>query len=136
MANVKYITSGAAAANVIDLSDADDTTAYLFDAPRAGKILLNESFAVAVNEAMGTMSTTPGVGSIEIGGTEYATIVVTASDAEGTSYTLTEAAAVGDDGAVYVDAGDSIEFITKTQAAGGTIIGELQVFLACEFANV
>ena len=136
MANVKYITNGATAENVIDLSDADDTTAYLFDAPSAGKILLNESFAVAVNEAMGSMTTTPGVGSIEIGGTEYATIVVTASDAEGTSYTLTEAATVGDDGAVYVSAGDSIEFITKTQAVDGTITGELQVFLACVFANV
>lgn len=131
---LQWHSTGTTATDVIDLNDAATTIAYTFDAPKAGKINLRLSYA-RVTEAIGTMTTTVGVGSVEVGGVEYATIVPTASDAVGTTYTMTEAAAVGDDGAVYVAAGDKIDFVTKTQAVGGTVTGELEVFLACEWDN-
>ena len=136
--DMSYVTysTGKAATETIDLNDAADTTSFTFDAPKAGKILLNQSFAVVI-EAIGTQATTAGVGSIEVGGTEIATITTTASDAVGTTYTLTPATVVGDDQAYPVAAGDAIEFITKTQAVdgGGTVTGELEVVLAMELAD-
>lgn len=131
-----YVTygTGIGATETIDLNDASDTSQYTFDAPKNGKILLRESFAI-VQEAIGTMTSTTGVGSIEVGGTEIATITPTASDAIGTAYTLTEGSGVGDDGTYPVSAGDAIEFITKTQAVGGTVTGELEVVLALELDN-
>jgi len=134
MSYVTYST-GKASSETIDLNDASDTTSFTFDAPKAGKILLNQSFAVVI-EAIGSMTTTVGVGSIEVGGTEIATITPTASDAVGTAYTLTPVSAVvGDDQSYPVSAGDAIEFITKTQAVGGTVTGELEVVLAMELAD-
>ena len=132
---IQFYSTGTAAGDVIDLSDSADTTNHTFEAPRAGKVLLNLSWA-RVTEAIGTMTSTTGVGSIEVAGTEVATITPTASDAIGESYALTEDSSVDDDHIVPFSAGDDIEFICKTQASGGTTTGELEVMLATEWANV
>lgn len=122
-------STGTAAADTIDLSESSDTSHYTFDAPRAGKILVNLSFATVL-ETIGAAS---GVGSIEVGGTEIATIVTTNGNGVGTAYTLTPASNVGDDGSYPLAAGDAIEFITKT-TNGST--GELRVDLVLDIADV
>jgi hypothetical protein len=119
-----------------DISDADGTTHLAYVAPYAGRLSIAES-TFMWTEATGTQSGTQGVLSIEVAGTEYATLTAGISSPVGTAqhYTLV---ASGDTDAgnpvVYFDAGDSIALITKTQAVGGTIIGDGVAYLAITFA--
>ena len=119
---------------VVDIDASADTTAFTMEAPRAGKLLLNQSWC-RIEEAIDN-PTSAGVASIEVGGTEYGTVTVVDNDIIGDSYTITEATAVGDDHAVPFSAGDDIECITKTAGTGGTGGGTLRFYLAIEWADV
>lgn len=119
-----------------DISDAATTIHLSYVAPYAGRLSIAES-TFMWTEATGTQSGTQGVLAIEVAGTEYATITAPQSAAIGTAqhYTLV---ASGDteegNPVVYFDAGDTIALVTKTQAAGGTIIGDGTAYLAITFA--
>lgn len=119
---------------VIDIS-ASTGSVFKFKAPRAGKILLNECWG-RWSEAAGTQTTTAGVGSIEVAGTEYATLTSGKDEAVGDVDTWTLAATVGNDKAVYFAAADLIDVKLKTQAVGGTVTGEIRVYLVVELAAV
>lgn len=127
---MEFITTSA-----VDLSASADTTAWTMEAPRAGKVHLNLCYG-RVAEEISTPATN-GVTSLEIGGTEYGTMTATDSDAVGETYTVTEAAAVGEDAVVYFSAGDDIAVKTKTQAAGGGgQDGTIEWHLAITWADV
>lgn len=113
-----------------DISQADGTTNWAITAPFDGRLTLDGSF-LQWTEATGTQTTTQGVVSIEVAGTEVATLTAGQSSAIGTTQTFTLDSSI-DPGSPYVvfDAGDSIELKTKTQAAGGTITGDGNIFLS------
>tara|TARA_R100000655_G_scaffold80416_2_gene119821 strand:- start:19 stop:411 length:393 start_codon:yes stop_codon:yes gene_type:complete len=119
-----------------DISDADDTTQFTYVTPFAGRLDLSES-TFMWTEATGTQTGTQGVLSIEVGTTEYATLTAPQSAAIGTAqgYTVVPH---GDTDAgnpvVYFNAGDNIVLKTKTQAVGGTIVGDGSANLAITFA--
>ena len=119
-----------------DISDADGTVHMAYLAPYAGRLSIAESTLVWT-EATGTQSGTQGVLSIEVAGTEYATLTAPQSAALGTAqhYTVVPSGST-DAGNPVVDfeAGDSISMLTKTQAVGGTITGDGVVCLAITFA--
>ena len=119
-----------------DISAADGTTQLTYVAPYAGRLHLEES-TIMWTEATGTQTGTQGVLSIEVAGTEYATLQAGQSFAIGTAqvYTVVDHAET-EAGNPVVDfaAGDNIELIVKTQAVGGTIIGDCTTFLAITFA--
>ena len=119
-----------------NISDARGTTQLTYIAPHAGRLHIEES-TIVWTEATGTQITTQGVLSIEVAAQEYATLTAGQSFAVGTAQVYTVAAhAETEDGnpVVDFDAGDAIELIVKTQAVGGTIIGDCTVFLAMTFA--
>ena len=114
------------------------TAAYIAKMPAAGKLILGECFATA-EEAMGTMTTTVGIASIEVAGVEVATVTVVPSDAIGVTYELTlnstYATAANGAGEVRFAAADAIECITKTQAVDGTVTGTLRFYLSVELSD-
>lgn len=115
---VRYFPAGIGAAGhlgAIDVSDSSDTTEFTWIAKHNCKIY---GFGGVVTEAMGTMSSTSAVGSLVIGSTEHSTMTATPSAAIGTESEGT------DFDPVYVAAGTSIIFKNKTQASGGTTVGE------------
>ena len=111
-----------------DISDAADTTQFTIEAPYRGVLRLDECF-VRWSEATGTQTTTRGVISITVAGTEVATLTANVSDAVGQTQKYTAA------GEKYIefDAGDAIVLKTKTQAVDGTIIGDGDVTLSLEW---
>lgn len=123
------------ATGVADISDADATSQFTMEAPFAGVIRLDESF-LRWTEATGSQTTTQGVLSIEVAGTEVATLTANQSDAIGETQTYT--AVVTDvngnlDQNIEFAAGDDIVLLTQTQAVGGTITGDGDVFLSLEW---
>lgn len=111
-----------------DINQADDTTNYTVEAPFAGVLRLDESL-LRWSEATGTQSTTQGVISIEVAGTEVATLTANISDAIGETQLFT----ASDSKYIEFSAGDDIEVITKTQAVGGTVTGDGTAMLSVEF---
>ena len=119
-----------------NISDADGTTMIAYVTPYAGRLSIAES-TFMWTEATGTQSGTQGVLSIEVASTEYATLTAGISSPIGTAQHYTVVASGETDAGnpvVYFDAGDSIELIVKTQAVGGTIIGDGTANLAITFA--
>lgn len=112
---------------VIDLSAAAATVAFTIEAPAAGKLHVNQMYA-RIEEAIDN-PTVAGVGSVEVAGTEYATFQAVDNDIVGDTYMATPDSAVGDDGVVFVTAGQDITCVTKTQGTGGTGAGTLRVYL-------
>lgn len=124
---------------VIDLNAAAATVAFTAEMPFAGRLIVNKSWA-RVEEAIGTMATTVGVGSIKVAGTEVATLTPTPEDAIGEAYKAVPdgtVALASESGVVQFSAGDDIAVLTKTQAvdAGGTVTGTLRVYLCVEFGD-
>jgi hypothetical protein len=123
-------------AGVGDISDADGTSQLAYVAPYSGRLSIAES-TFMWTEATGTQSGTQGVLSIEVAGTEYATLTAGISSPLGTAQHYTVVASGDTDAGnpvVYFDAGDTIELLVKTQAVGGTIIGDGAAYLAITFA--
>lgn len=119
-----------ACAGAADISQAAATTNFTAEMPKAGKILLDECW-LRWTEATGTQSTTQGVVSIEVAGTERATLTANISDAIGESQLFTASG----DKYIEFSAGDDIAIKTKTQASGGTTVGDGTVYLALELAS-
>ncbi len=113
------------------------TSFYAFDAPKAGKLLVNQCFCVWEAEATGTQTATQGVISIEVGGTEVALLTANQGAsvddsqifaADGTNNTAANAE-------YPIASGDSVDVKIKTIAVGGTLIGEGRVHLAFQLAD-
>lgn len=117
------------AVDAADINQADNTTNWTMEAPKNGIIRLDECF-LRWTEATGTQSTTQGVISIEVAGAEVATLTANISDAIGETQTFTES----DNKYIDFAAGDDIEVITKTQAVGGTVTGDGDVYLSLEMS--
>lgn len=111
-----------------DISDADATTQFTMEAPYKGTIRLDECF-LRWSEATGTQTTTPGVISITVGSTEVATLTANLSDAIGQTQRFTASS----DKYIEFAAGDNIIIKTKTQAVGGTLVGDGDVSLSLEW---
>lgn len=129
---MEYLISAPGAA---DISQTADTTNFTMEAPFAGKLNIDKAFLVWT-EATGSQTSAQGVVSIEVAGTEVASLTANQSDAIGESQTFTLDSAL-DEGSpyVYFSAGDDIEVITKTQAAGGGTTGDGVVYLPVEFSK-
>jgi len=121
---MKFVLQASGAA---DINQADGTTNYTAEMPKAGVLRLDECF-LRWSEATGTQTTTQGVISIEVAGTEVATLTANISDAIGESQLFTASG----DKYVEFSAGDDIEVITKTQAVGGTVTGDGTCMLSLE----
>lgn len=122
---------------VVDLSAADDTTAFTMDAPGNGYVQVDEiwgRFEEAV--ASGGFTTVAPVMSIEIGGTEVGTYTTgTAATAQavgdtiGSIFTPDGTTATAATSAVEVSTGDVIALKTKTQGTGGTVTGTIRCYI-------
>lgn len=123
---VRYFPAGMGAAGhlgALDISDASDTTEFTW-VPLEPCIIYG--FGGLVTEATGTQSTTAGVCSLTVG-TEKSTLTAGISSAIGTEK-------LGTDFVPFkVAAGTSVVFKVKTQAVGGTVVGEFAPFLDLEF---
>ena len=120
---------------VADISDADDTTQFTIEAPAAGVVEIQKCF-LRWSEATGTQSSTQGVVSIEVAGTEVATLTANISDAIGETQVFTGATTDTNGNTINsIDfaAGADIVIKTKTQAVGGTVTGDGDVFLGLHF---
>jgi len=124
-----------AATGAADINQAADTTNWTAEMPFAGRLNLEKTF-LRWTEATGSQTSAQGVVSIEVAGTEVATLTANQSDAIGETQTFTLDSAV-DAGSpyVYFDAADDIEVVTKTQATGGTVAGDGTVYLAVSFSK-
>lgn len=122
MAKIYFLAQGAA-----DISQAADTTNWTGEMPQAGILRIDET-VLRWTEATGTQSSTQGVVSIEVAGTEVATLTANISDGIGETQTFTAAS----DEYIEFSAADDIEVITKTQASGGTTVGDGEVYLSVE----
>lgn len=120
---------------VIDFS-ASTGSVFKIDAPRAGKLLIAQSFLV-FEEAVGD-ATTQGVGSLEVGGTEVASYDTLGTEAVDDSATWTPDGTVATAANPYAffSAGDVIDVQLKTQASGGTTTGTARAYLVLQFADV
>ena len=120
---------------VVDVSAATGSV-YKFDAPRAGKLLIDQCFLV-VEEAFQAAATL-GEASIEVGGTEvaaYTSLGTEALDDRGV-FTADGTVATTSNPYAYFAAGAVIDVQGKTQAAGGAgQNGTLRVHLAYELAD-
>jgi len=118
-----------------DINQTADTTNSTFEAPFDGRLNI-EAMYIEWTEATGSQTTTQGVISIEVAGTEVATLTANQSDAIGETQTFTvdgtEATAAQP--FVEFDAGDDIECITKTQAVDGTVTGDGTIYMPIEYA--
>jgi len=121
------------AENAADISDAADTTQYTIYAPFKGVIRLDECF-LRWTEATGTQTTTAGVISISVAGTEVATLTAGVSLAIGKTQRFTSTTPTTNPKDPYIEfaADDAIVIKTKTQAVDGTITGDGDVFLHLE----
>lgn len=120
--------SAAGGLGAIDINDAADTSEYTWDPVSPCWIY---AFGGTCTEATGTQTTTTGVGSLEIGGTEHSAATAGTSAAIGTEVQGSQF------DPVYVAAGTDVEFVNKTQAAGGTVTGEYAGWVLVEiFHNV
>lgn len=123
------------APSAADISQTADTTNFTFEAPFAGKLNLERCFLIWT-EATGTQTSVQGVVSIEVAGTEVATLTANQEDAIGESQTFTLDSSIdAGNPYAYFSAGDDIEIITKTQASGGGTTGDGSVYLAIEFGK-
>lgn len=116
------------AASAGDISDAAATVQFTMEAPYRGVLRLDECF-IRWTEATGTQTTTAGVLSISVAGTEVATLTANVSDAIGETQIFTAAS----DKNIEFLAGDDIVIKTKTQAVDGTITGDGDVTLSLEW---
>jgi hypothetical protein len=120
---------------VVDVS-AGAGSVFKFDAPKAGKLLLDSSYFV-VEEAFQAAAVL-GVASIEVGGVEVATYTSLGTEALDDSATLTEDGTVATAANPYAafSAGDVLDVKLKTQATGGVgQNGTLRAYLAFELAD-
>lgn len=117
---------------VVDLSASDDTSAAIIKSPGDGYVYVGEIFG-RFEEAVasGGFTSTAGVASIEIGGTEVATW---STGTTATARAIGDVVTVTVDGtnvtaansAYKVSSGDTIEVVTKTQGVGGTVTGTIR----------
>lgn len=124
---VRYYPAGIGAAGhlgALDINDSSDTSEFTW-VPQTDVVIYG--FGGLVTEATGTQTTTQGVCALEVDGTEYSTFTADTEAAIGTE-------AKGSDFApIKVAAGTSVELVVKTQAAGGTVVGEYAGYIDCEF---
>lgn len=107
----------------LDISDADGTTEFTWTPVEDCMIY---GFGGTVTEATGTQSTTAGVCSLVVGSTEKSTFTAGISKGIGTE-------ARGSSFVPFkVAAGTAVLFKVKTQAVGGTIVGEYAAYLELE----
>lgn len=123
---------------IADLDAASATSATKFKVPAAGFVNVKQIFG-RFEEAVaaGGFSSTAGVASIEVGGTEVATwstgVAATARAIGDTVVTTVDGTvATNAQGAVKVAAGDLIEVKTKTQGVGGTVTGTIRFYIPVE----
>lgn len=122
---------------IADIDAAADTAAFVMDAPRAGKLVINQCFG-RWEEAAGTQTTTAGVVSLEVNDNEVGTITSAKNEAIGDADTFTvDGTNATSANPVYgFTAGQEIAVRTKTQAVGGTVTGTVRVYLALDLADV
>lgn len=123
----KYFPCGAGSAGALgalDISDASNTTEFTW-VPANDCVIYG--FGGLCTEATGTQSTTAGVVSMEVDTVEVASATAAISSAIGTEILDTTMTPI------KVAAGTSVEFLVKTQAVGGTIVGEYAPFIFVEF---
>lgn len=123
----RYFPAGIASAGglgALDISDAADTTEFTW-VPLDACVIYG--FGGLVVEATGTQSSVQGVCSLTIGSTEVSTFTAGISKSIGTEV-------LGSDFVpTKVAAGTSVIFKVKTQASGGTVVGEYAPFVDVEF---
>jgi len=121
---------------VVDYNASSDTTAFTMEAPFAGKLYVGRSFG-RIEEVVGSMTTTVGVASIEVAGTEIATLTAVPADAVGETdpfvVDASDTTAANGEGVYAFSRGDNIEVLTKTQAVDGTVTGTVRAYLYMEF---
>jgi len=117
-----------------DLSQAADTTNSTFETPFDGRLNVEASY-IEWTEETGAQTGTQGVISIEVGGTEVASLTANKVDIVGETQKFTVDGTVATSAQPFAefDAGDDIECITKTQAVTG-IGGDGTVYLVIEYA--
>lgn len=124
------------ATGVANISDASDTSQYSIEAPAAGVLRVDQTY-IRWTEATGSQTSTQGVVSLEVAGVEVATLTANQSDGIGETQTFTGATTDTNGtviNAIDFAAGADIEVVVKTQAVGGTITGDGDVFLSLGLA--
>ncbi len=123
--------------DTVDCNGSADTTYYIFNAPRAGKIHVEECW-VTYEEAVGSQDTTAAAVSIEVATVEVGALTCTDSAAIGDTQSFTVTSTLGTTangrGVINFAADDAIELIGKTQSVGTTVTGEARGYLTLEFA--
>lgn len=119
---------------VADISQAAGTDMYLFLPPYAGKIQVDASF-LAWTEATGSQTSAQGVVSLKVGGNEVGTITAAQSASIGATqpFVVDGTYATAANPFVEFSAGDAILLEIGTQASGGTVTGDGDVYLSVEF---
>ena len=123
----KYFPCGAGSAGALgalDISDASATIEFSW-IPAIDCVIYG--FGGLCTEATGTQTTTAGVVSMNVATVESSSVTAGVSKAIGTEIFDTTMVPI------KVAAGTTVDFLVKTQAVGGTIVGEYAPFIFVEF---
>lgn len=115
---------------IVDLNAASDTTAATLKSPGSGYIHTDKIYGFLEEAiASGGFSTTAGVASVSVAGTEvatYSTGIAGAARAIGENVNFTTSV-TNKAGTFPVSKGDAIVFKTKTAGVGGTLTGTVRI---------
>lgn len=127
-------TTSTPSTQIVDFS-ASTGVVYTFDAPRAGKLDLRQSYAT-VEENIGD-ATTQGVMVIQVNDVVVATYTTLGTELVGDTLLFTPDGTVATttNPYAYFTAGQKIDVELSVQASGGTTTGTARVILAMELAD-
>lgn len=119
---------------IVDFS-ASTGVVYTFDAPKAGKLVLDQCYGTA-EEAIGD-ATTQGVMIIQVNDVTVATYTTIGTEAIGDklNFTVDGTVATATNPVAYFTAGQKIDVELSVQASGATTTGTARVYLAMELAD-
>ncbi len=117
-----------------DISDAAGTDQYLFNAPFNGKVLVDKCY-VRWAEATGTQTSAQGTINLLVAGTTVGTMTASQSAAVGSTngFAVDGTNATATDPWYPFSAGDAILCEIGTQASGGTVTGDGEIYLAVAY---
>ena len=117
-----------------DINDAAGTDQYLFDAPFAGKVLVDKCY-VRWAEAPGSQTVAQGTINLLVGGTVVGTMTASQSGAVGDVdvFVVDGTNATAADPWFPFAAGDAVLCEIGVQASGGTVTGDGEIYLAVAF---
>lgn len=117
-----------------DINDAAGTDMYLVDAPFAGKINVSKCY-VRWSEATGSQTSAQGTILLKVGGTTVGTMTAPQSGAIGdtTTFTVDGTNATAADPWYPIASGDAVLCEIGTQASGGTVTGDGEIYLYMEY---